>query len=322
MIPTSNSSWITHIIGLERLFALHGPFTAKSSIGIGRDLLAICGPPLIIGSFFTQIPSLMAEPRWSPASQSRTLRRLDQSNNPTGLSDIDHVLDILAKLPALFLRCNEMIRLEKLESSSPSPIRVSKVWSRVVYLQQTLRTWVEEWYKNNLSEIHETIPTMKVNSSQNLDWKHVFSFSNIDLAAAFTMYHSVVILLNSVPIHLLSHNLPDPGDPSHPTAKVPDFGADSEYQVLVSSTRTSVRNICRSIEYYLHSLQPEQAPPDYYLFFPIHVARRASIRQDFSVERAWLNDAFAAMKSKFSKGVWANMHFGDRFSGLEEGLFG
>ena len=310
-MPTGKASWLSHILGLERLFASRRPSITEPSTRLDSALLETCRPFLIIASFFTQTPSVMREPRWKvhlalPSLEGSSIL----SQTSVTATDINLLIGILAELPPLFLQCNELIQLVKANSLPPSLVSVSDLWSRASELHQQLLSWQEKWDPNRKNEAFETLPVTKVNSTHTTPWTNVFNFSNAALAIVFNMYHSVVILLNSIPIHLIDAGITDPSS---------SILSNSDCSI---STKTSVHSICRSVEYYLQFLQPSEAPVDYYLFFPMHVARRACIQQGYSAELAWLDDAFQAMKSKYGMGVWASMDLDNRFSGSHEGLFG
>ena len=312
IMPVSKCSWMVHVLGLERLFALRGPLKTKSSNKLDRALLASCRPVMIFGAFFMQRPSLMAEPMWKDTLQPQDP---DESPDlyyvPTAASDLSFLLDILADIPSLFVQCNDCIRLAKTKPAPPLSERITKIWAKVRQLQQDLEVWRARWCKDHDCEIYEALPITTVESIEVTAWTTVFSFSGPELAVTFSMYHSVVILLASIPKSLLEFGLLE--------TIIPNDSMDSLSQPHVEN---SVHSICRSIEYYLHSLDPSQAPVDFYLYFPMHVARRASIQLGLIEELAWLSSAFQVMFSKFPEGIWANKDFANRFSGLQEGLFG
>ncbi|KAL8823445.1 MAG: hypothetical protein Q9191_005850 [Dirinaria sp. TL-2023a] len=306
------SSWLAHIRGLERLFALHKPLTTETSTELGSAMLATCRPLLIIGSFFTQTPSVMRQPEWKANAppQAPDENAILSASAP----DIDLLMGVLAEIPQLFSDGNELTRLSDEERSPALFARVSNLWARKKSMQQNLETWHSKWYTAHQEQISETVPTTRLNTTHATPWTTVYSFYNPTLAILFSLYHSIILLLNSIPLSLLKAGLPDPS-PSTPWNL-------SDGESPLSATQTSIHSISRSIEYYLQSLAPSQAPVDYYLFFPIHVARRACVQQGYPAELAWLDEAYAAMKARYTQGVWAKMDFADRFSGLQEGLFG
>ena len=314
IMPHNESPWTTHILGLDRLLALHGPFTANNN-DVDCTLVQTCRPLLIIGSFFTQKPSSMSKPEWKVSPPPQTLdgtSSLYQSLSV--ISDLDPVLSTLAELPALFQKCNELVRLVE-AGSSPSYKKSSVIWTKVGAFQQELQTWKENWSENHRSEVYEVLPISPVKSEYTVLWTNGLYFSKAELAIAFTFYHSAIILVNSIPINLYNVGLFDLSYSICGTSA-------SDLNSIRRSVRTSVHSICRSVEYYLQIVQPIEAPVDYYMFFPMHVAKRATVQESLSAEFRWLEDAFEAMKAKFHLGVWAHMTLDDRFSGFGEGLFG
>ena len=303
-----------HILGLERLFALRGPLMTEKSTILDRVLLESCRPLMILAAFFTQRPSLMGKPEWKLTTEPQDY---DGSRNlfQTFLaqSDSSFLMGILAELPALYLQCNTCIELAK-RNKSPDA-HVSVIWSRMQQLQQELQGWKEKWNNYYSNKVRESKPTKVVDPI--MAWTTVFHFSSVELANIFIMYHAVVILLTNIPMSLLKAGL----------GLNLSFSTTWDGHVMglsqsLSDAETSARSICRSVEYYIQLLEPLQAPPDFYLFFPVHVARRTLFQLGHSSELTWLADAFEKMKLRFPMGLWANKDFDNRFSGFQEGLFG
>ena len=320
IMPTGKSSWMIHVLGLERLFALQGPLITEKSTALDRLLVDSCRPLMILAAFFTQRPSLMGKPEWKvttpPSLISNAIPHVFQTS--IAVSDVSFLMGILAELPAIFLQCDECIRLAKRMKHSPHT-QVSMIWYRVEQLEREVRVWKDKWIDNNPKEVCITSPATMIGSTQDIAGTKVFQFGSVELATTFTMYHTVLILLRSIPISLLKAGLELSFSASTTTS---DYDGMLNLSQLISDVRISVRSICRSMQYYIHFLRPSQAPVDFYLFFPMHVARRASTQLGYSPELAWLIDAFEVMRSSYPMGVWAHMDFANRFSGLHEGLFG
>ena len=322
MMPGSKFSWMTHVLGLECLFASQGPLAAEDRNPLDQALLDLCRPLMILVSFFTKKPSLMSKPEWQIVKQSRGP---DQGacwfQSSVAGFDLSFLMGLLAELPALFLRCDDCVRIATTKTAPPPLADVNMIWSRVRQLQQDLQVWEassnydgQEKAIGNLP-LHEVDPAL----ANNLGWTTVFSFKDMEHAATFNMYHTVIILLTSIPISLLEAGLFD----LHPSdVSVWNENLGSASQSLSLKVKKSVHNICRSIEYYVCFQEPVRPPADYYIFFPIHVARRASFRMALSPELAYLTDASKRVKSRYPAGLWANMDLDNRFSGYQEGLFG
>ena len=322
MMPASKFSWMTHVLGLECLFASQGPLAAEDRNPLDQALLDLCRPLMILVSFFTQKPSLMSEPGWQIVKQSQGLDKgACWFQGSVAGFDLSFLMGVLAELPALFLRCDDCVRIATANSCAAPPADVSMIWSKVRQLQQDLLAWGASSNYDGQEKVAGNLPLQEVDSTlaNDVGWTTVFSFKDMEHAATFNMYHTAIILLSSIPISLLDAGLFD----LHPS----DFSIWSDNlvgasQSLSSKVETSVHSICRSIEYYICIQEPMRPPADYYIFFPIHVARRASLRMALSPELAFLSDASKRMKSRYPTGVWANMDLGNRFSGYQEGLFG
>lgn len=262
----------------------------------------------------------MGKPEWKATMQPQGLdKRLNTSETLTTASDLSFLMGILAEIPTLFLQCDEYVRLQGQNSFLTPPAHVATFCTRIGQLQKELEGWEEQWMCTYADEMYETLPITKVESTQGPAWRTVFHFNSVKLAVTFAMYHSVIILLMSIPAALLQAGLIDR---SYSIFNDSDSHIGHPTQSLLAGVQKSIHSICRSIEYHLQFQQRSQMPADFYLFFPIHVARRACVQLRLSPELTWLTDASEAIKINYPMGVWANMDFGDRFSGLEEGLFG
>ena len=315
MIPSSKTSWMVHIDGLERLFTARGPLTVENSSVLDRALLESYRPVMILGSFFTRRPSLMSEVEWRPIPQPWDLgARSDLISAPAKFPGLSCLMDILAQLPALFLERTKCLRPAK-KTYRPSKSE-SKLWSEVVQLQQSLQAWKSRWDGDHQTKVHEVVPVTKVKSTRVVPWITVFDFEDIEVANAFVMYHIVTILLTSVPLSLLKASL-------HPPPQMlTSFDAISfDESHLITNIETSSVSICRSLEHHLQLLQSPQNERDFHVFFPVHVVRRTLTHMCRQSELAWLEDVFKTMLSKTGLGVWANMEIDDDFMGFHEGLF-
>ena len=267
---------------------------------------------MILAAFFTRRPSLMNEPVFK-----QTIHPYDSG----GALDLSFLMSVLAELPAVFLQCDACVGAATKKLFVSQSIDVTMIWAKVRDLQEGLRAWKDAWNQDVDPKLWEVIPFSGIDSTKAkyVTWTTVFHFSNTAAAIAHTMYHTSVILLTSVPLSLLSAGLFD-NRPSLLAEE--DYKASDMTEALLLETRTSIQSIYRSTEYYLHHLQPGQTPADFYLFFPIHVARRASIKLAFPSELVYMTEAFESMKKKFPKGMWVNNSCVNRFNGNEEGLFG
>ena len=289
----------------------------EQNIIIDHAFLDLCRPLMILGAFFTQKPSVMSEPGWKLFMQP-----LKPKINPSALtpfiaaSDVSFLITSLAELPTLLSRCNECIPIAKAGPSSSTHSHLMIVWTEARQLQRQLRVWKQGWDTIHQSEIHERVPTLTVKLTDNMPWSTILFFESIAAAITFILYHSVNILLTSIPLSILQAGLQEPD--SILSGSYCD--ADSDYHSLLTGIETSVHSICRSINYCLENLQSSEAPPDYYLFFPIYIARWASIRLDYTSELAWLADANDKMRSRLPMGIWALMDFDSHLDEFQEGI--
>ena len=283
---------------------------------LDRVLEQACRPLLTISAFFTQKPSLMSRAEWKLAIQPLDPYLTPFSSQTSSANDMSFLMGVLGDLPALFLQCDECIRQTTTKGKEPQQVDVIMVWRKVKQLQHGLQAWKQRWDDSHCTEIYMNVPSTKMLSTQVVPWATVMQFSSVDTGNIYAMFHTIVILLASVPTSLFKVGL------------VADNTTDMDYVGVTGEDRllpdvlTSVRSICRSIEYFFHFLVPSQSPPDFYIFFPMHVARRASIQLNYNIELAWLTDATETLRSSHPMGIWANMDLRNHFTGLQEGLFG
>ena len=322
-MPLSRSTWINHFHGLERLFTLRGSQINDWNTTLDQDLLTWCRPLMIIAAFFTQQPSIMRLPEWKAiAVLPKSDEGLSSHRGTPVTADMWALMDVLAEIPALYQVCNKQLENASQMDLSSSPIDLNSILMRVRQLQDGLLVWESQWECSHLVYEHPPgVPLNSAHGAQTQLWTTSLYFDHPESAYTFNMYHSIIILLASIttePLQAapLDHQILGSGILDRPSTRT------NVPQPCLPNITESIHSICRSVEYYLRILQPSQAPPDYYLFFPIHVARRASLRLSRSSELACLDNATRSMKARFSNGVWAKMDFGDRFNGSKEGLFG
>ena len=315
MMPTSRSSWMSHILGLERLFSLRGPLTIKNSSILDRALLESFRPIMILGAFFTRRPSLLSKLEWITTSHPQDSNvRPDLFQTSTATPDLSFLMGFLAELPVLFLERDKCLRLVE-AMQSPNAYE-SRVWAKVVLLRQTLQAWKNIWDNDHQSDVYETFPITKVESTQRVPWITAFSFIDIKIANVFVMYHVVVIFLTGLQLSLFKISL------RHPSSVFATFDSSSFRQnQSIADIENAAVSICRSIEYHLQFLQSSRNPRDFHLFFPVLVARRTFHQMGRFSELTWLADAFEMMLSRTTMGIWADMDISDDFIGFHGGPF-
>lgn len=83
--PSSKTSWMAHIRGLESLFTLRGPLKMGDCPALDQALFEASRPVMRLAAFFTQTPSLMSEPAWRPITPLNSSPQLGQA--PIAVSD-------------------------------------------------------------------------------------------------------------------------------------------------------------------------------------------------------------------------------------------
>lgn len=235
---------------------------------------------------------------------------------PGVLSDASFLMDVLAQLPALFTHSNQCIQQAFIASSPAVSARVCAIWANIEQLRQHLRAWKVDWDYRTRSQIISSPP---FDASHVSPSKLVIHFRDIKVATTFSLYHSVHLLLNSIVAPLIQASLVSQSFQGPYSSGCLDGSLD---QQILADDRRSIYSICSSIDCFLQQQLSLQTLPDYYLFFPLHVAKRAAVRQDLTTDIEYLKIKYDSMISKYPMGVWANMDFGNRFNGRGDGLFG
>ena len=309
MMPSTSSSWIAHILGLERLFVHRGPLTIDNSSLLDRALLESYRPIMVLGAFFTQRPSLMCRDEWkSTTLPLDRVTRPDWFSMPDKAPELSCLMDQLAQLPGLFQDRTKL--LQQADATGFSHKLESKVWTKIVELLHCLHTWKRRWDTDHQSQVHKVRPAAEVSQCH---WPAVFEFDHINVANAFVMYHAAVILLTSVPLTLRKAGLQPPN--SNPAS--PSFGESQ----LVADMETSANSICRSLEHHVQLLFSSPTQRDFHVFFPAHVARQALVNMGRLAQLDWLDEVLAVVFSKTGLGMWTNMEISDHLFGSHEGLF-
>lgn len=308
---------MVHILGLESLFFLWGPSTTEKGSEVDRALQDWCRPVMILGAFFTQKPSIMAEPSWRAETKACTyVSETVPIQEPGVESDTYFVMDVLAQLPTLFIHSNQGIEQAFIASSPADSACACTIWANTEQLRQDLEAWKASWDNRT----HREIPSSTLFDSSHISASNfVIPFRDMKLAITFSLYLSTRLLLNSVIASLHQAGLVSPSHQGLNTSECPSGSLD---QQILSDDRRSIYAICSCVDCFLEQQQSLRTLPDYYLFFPLHVAKRAAVRQDLTADVEYLNIKYESMISKYPMGVWANMDFGDRFNGYGAGLFG
>ncbi|KAI9685858.1 MAG: hypothetical protein M1822_004136 [Bathelium mastoideum] len=133
-VPSSQSSWLMHIRGMEKLLELRGPETYRDPFS--RQILQGLRRMLIFGSLNTSIPSILARQEW---------KALEWRSDAIQKNTDEDLLNFLADCPALFNRRDELLRLfDNDQNASALELRTSILEEGRALLEE-LRIWRQEW---------------------------------------------------------------------------------------------------------------------------------------------------------------------------------
>ncbi len=306
-MPTSRRSWIVHILGLEQLFALWGPVAFRNSSILDRALLESFRAIMILGALFTGKPSLMSKEEWDVTiSPQDLMARPELFMTSTVTPDISLLLRLLAQLPQFVLERDSCF--QQMADGLSSHTKLNTVWALIIQLWQDLKSWKENWDINHQKCIFKAILFPSVCLTSNGALATGFDFTDIKVAEAFVMYHVVVILLAGVSLPLFESSF-------CLSCPVLDAFEGVSESSLISDIKISAMNICRSIESHFRLYQSSQGRPDFYLLFPMHVARQAFNDLDSSSELDCLSQLFDIVLPKTTMGIWTEMNLSDKVIG-------
>lgn len=300
MNPINKSSWLSHVLGLERVFALRGPLTYHNSSILDRALLEWFRPVMIVGSFSTRKPSIMSKPEWSSTTLlNDSTVRPDLFRTLDATPDLSFLMDLLAQYPVLIRDREKCLQLAMTKQPYASQI---EMWSKVLQLCQSLAAWKERWDSDHDGEVYEVLSIANTDSTEITPWSTIFSFSNIEIASTFIMHQALIILFMEFTLSLIKDGL----QPSF-TILSPCDNVSTDENQLTAEILIAAVSICRSIEYLLPRMQSSGAFRDFHLFLPMHFARRSFSQRGCWTEKAWLTTAFNKALLQTTIGLWADM---------------
>lgn len=231
-----------------------------------------------------------------------------------------HLVQTRAELPALYQQCDNCVQFAKERPSHPNPTRVTMLYRSTRKLHQELQAWKQKWDLMRQDVPREVSLLMDLKGAYPSALTVNTQIDNVETAIILSMYDSAIILLANIPTALLRSGFQEM--PSCSPSTLDSYISSGAKQCQSLDVQGSVISICFNTEYLLRFLQAEQAPADFYLFFPLHVAHRAATQLEYCSEMAWLSNVLEKTKNKYPMGVWANMDCEDRFNGLGDGMFG
>jgi hypothetical protein len=260
---------------------------------------------MIVAALYHRRPSLMAQPEWSAALSYTP----DSDHRSPSISVLPYLLDTLAQIPALYSERDTIVSHLHTEVAREPASRVGKFCSSALarsLIERSLgllagiscRRW--QWKASHPGSEFPSLPQTQIPSTQPCPCKVFTHFSSLQVANAFTLYNTLVILINRFIISMFQ------------LLSIDDLDVDAE-SLASEQVLAGAKEILQSIDYHLPHTQPTgtvtldgSGPRNFYIIFPLRVAYQAlsqSETQQALNQRLWLKDVFSIIKAR--AGPWA-----------------
>lgn len=283
-----------HIQGLEQLFAAHGPVT-DSSDPLVKILVKATRFIMITVSLYNRQPSLMSRPEWRAVNINT-----DQSVDDSALS---YLLDALAQLPTLYQDLDALVSVSQTQATgdmngaiiSFSASDIQPLLTNSLLLLADIRAQRTRWMDSHPKSEFPSLPTTHNYPIRPCPCPIVKHFLSLDVANAFSLYNSLVILINKFIIALYQ--------------LLPVEDRDSLAEKLASEqVCVAAMEILKGLDYHLTpdvpapgSVIPGAGSLNLYLLFPIRVSFQVLSQSKSSstlAQKLWLEDIFDLIKGK------------------------
>jgi hypothetical protein len=233
---------------------------------------------MIVAALYARRPSLMARPEWSVA----TVYKLNEGHAPSPSLALAHFWDALAQIPALYherdaFEARQSVKSSTKETGSTESLRPSAVVRALLDRSLRLREQIclqSQWKLSHPDSDFPSIPCAAIPSKQPYPFTVVTHFSSLPMANVFTLYSSIIILINQFIISVY---------PFLPTCDV-DIAAEESAAEQISAATI---DIMKSIDYHLPftessatSVAGASGPRNLHLLFPMRVAHQVLARSE------------------------------------------
>lgn len=283
-----------HIQGLEQLFAAHGPVT-DSSDSLVKILVKATRFIMITVSLYNRQPSLMSRPEWT-AVNTNTDQSVDDSALP-------YLLDALAQLPTLYQDLDALVSVFRTQATgdmdgaiiSYSASDIQPLLTSSLLLLADIQAQRTRWMDSHPNSEFPSLPTTHNYPIRACPCSIVKHFLSLDVANAFSLYNSLVILINKFIIALYQ--------------LLPIEDRDSLAEKLASEQVCfAAMEILKGLDYHLTpevpapgSVIPGAGSLNLYLLFPMRVSFQVLSQSKSSstlAQKLWLEDIFDLIKGK------------------------
>ncbi|EED14757.1 conserved hypothetical protein [Talaromyces stipitatus ATCC 10500] len=287
LISDRQDGWLSHTVGLEKLYALRGPYSFKTLSEL--QLFENSRPSIIFSSLFLRRHTILSKPEW---------KVMPWITYPDKKTAMQRLVDLLADCPALFME------QDRIASESPgTPDQTGdliELLRKVIRLLDDLLQWNEQWELENPDYCYDVpapastplIASMYDGDSYVPAWSTVLEYKSMYHANTVIVYNgTLVLLLNLAQSVMQMKSIPT----MHQTPHIIDM--KKIYNAGIT--------ICRSVEYHLQSMR--QGAGSFFLLFPLRMAYVSVGRTEPTIG-TWIQDVLKQIQDGKS-GRWATAKY-------------
>ncbi|KAF2679469.1 hypothetical protein K458DRAFT_375001 [Lentithecium fluviatile CBS 122367] len=252
LVPTGPKTYLSHMIGLEKLLGLRNPEVFCSPLSL--ELYKSVRHMLIFASLFTGRPSILARPEWKKV--------LRASCREDELQEQD-LFDVLADCTVLAAARNRLMADLQACADGSIDLRARKERG-ALSLKRRLRAWRKRWSSDEKNAYSETVMASCQESSTPTPLTF-FDFATERAAILFMFYNTTLIHV----LRILSSLLPKtPSAPSDQTLSEStsrdDRPSRSVWEIerddYIAAESSAAINVCRCVPYYTPFAQKHTSP--------------------------------------------------------------
>ena len=312
-VPSSRSSWLMHIGGMEQLLELRGPEAHRDPFS--RQILQGIRRMLIFGSLSTSIPSILAKREW---------KALEWRSDAIQKNTDEDLLNFLADCPALFNRRDELLHLFESDQTARALEQRKSILEEGKALLEELRIWRQGWDEDlrDASNEGRNTPSEFLSNASSGDESlpETFTLKGSEAAATTMMlYFSIhihildlITSITTIPPTALTVVRQESLDPQvfpldlGPAAQR-HFDMIAEQKHYVKRLQNAALNICRLVPYHLSIRSKLDAGSLHIGGMAIKLAWRA-FQGEATAQGRWLKETILDFQNdiSFAKGLWEN----------------
>lgn len=277
LLPSKQTAWVAHCLGLAKLFELWGPVTCSKMPY--RHYFEHCRPLMIFAAHSARQETFLSRPEW---------KSIPFSTCPVEKNAMQYLFDIMSDCPRLWAWQNEInAGAAKGNTRARVALRTLLLNEATTSLEQAheWRRVFDEKHPDCQVEIPRSFWTRSSGPSRELpspSWHTVYQYPSLDIANTVCFYNGTHILL----LYFIINN----------TLSSSDDLQQSDREGLVQFSeqmRISAIDIGKSVDF--HLLEFQDSAGGLFLIYPLLMAARAFENLDMQEELKWTKIAMAGI---------------------------